>query len=87
MLENNPHLFAWETNDMPELQRLILTLEHLPYQETVAQLESRHGCGPNDYPIRALFWTMVAGIAFGHDSVIAHHAPAQRRRSNRQHRV
>ena len=52
---------------MPQLQRLILVLEHLPYQEIVAQLESRRG--RNDYPVRALFQTMIAGVAFGHDSV------------------
>ena len=67
MPESNPHLFAWETDDMPELQRLMLILEHLPYQESVAQLESQRG--RNDYPIRALFRTMIAGGVFGHDSV------------------
>ena len=54
---------------MPELQCLVLFLEHLPYQEFVAQLDSRRGRGRNDYPIQALFWTMIAGVAFGHDSV------------------
>ena len=39
MPENNPHLFAWKTEDMPELQHLILFLGHLPYQQIVAQLE------------------------------------------------
>ena len=52
---------------MPELQCLILILEHLPYQEIVAQPESRRV--RNDYPIRALFRTMIAGVVFGHDSV------------------
>ncbi len=69
MPENNPHLFAWESDDMPELQCLVLFLEHLPYQEFVAQLDSRRGRGRNDYPIQALFWTMIAGVAFGRDSV------------------
>ena len=69
MPENYPHLFAWETDDMPELQHLVLILEHLPYQEIVAQLESRRGRGRNDCPSRALFQTLIAGVAFGHDSV------------------
>ena len=69
MPENNPHLFTWESDDMPELQCLVLFLEHLPYQEFVAQLDSRRDRGRNDYPIQALFWTMIAGVAFGHDSV------------------
>ena len=30
MTENNPHLFAWETDDMPELQHLVFILEHQP---------------------------------------------------------
>ena len=67
MTENNPQLFVCETDDMPQLRRLILILEHQPYQEIFAQLESR--CGRNDYPIQALFQTMIAGVAFGHDSV------------------
>ena len=37
MTESNPHLFTWETDDMPQLQRLILIIEHLPYQEIVGQ--------------------------------------------------
>ncbi len=69
MPENNPQLFAWETDDMPELQCLILILEHLPYQEIVAKFKSQRGCGRSDYPIRALFRSMIAGVAFGHDSV------------------
>ena len=67
MTESNPHLFTWETDDMPQLQRLILIIEHLPYQEFVGQLVSRRG--RNDYPIQAMFQTLIAGVAFGHDSL------------------
>ena len=67
MSQYNPHPFAWETDDMLEPQRLILILEHLPYQIFNAQPESRRG--RNDYPIRTLFRAMIAGVAFRHYSV------------------
>ena len=69
MSQYNPHPFAWETDDMLEPQRLILILEHLPYQEIIAQPESRRGRGRNDYPIRAQFRAVIAGVAFRHYSV------------------
>ncbi len=69
MPQSNPHLFSWETDDMPQLQRLILILEHLPYQQIVAKLASQRGRGRNDSPSRALFRCMIAGVVFGHDSV------------------
>jgi len=63
-------LFRWEEiEDLGELQRLRLVLESLPDEALMAKLECRRGKGRNDYPIRAMWNSILSGIVFQHASV------------------
>ena len=61
------------TPSLPELRRLELVLDTLPDEELVAALGpcgGRARPGPrNDYPVRAMWRALVAGVVFGHRSI------------------
>ncbi len=62
-------LFSWDDVErLPELRRLEFVLEQLPDADLVAALESRRGRGRGEYPVRALWRALVAGVVFGHAS-------------------
>jgi hypothetical protein len=63
-------LFRWqEIENLGDLQRLELVLEYLPDEPLMRSLESHRGRGRNDYPIRAVWNSILAGIVFQHLSV------------------
>ena len=62
-------LFSWnDVERLPDLERLDLALEQLPDGELVSALETRRGRGRDDYPVRAMWRALVAGVVFGHES-------------------
>ena len=62
-------LFSWrDVERLPDLERLALALEHLPDGELVSALEARRGKGRDDYPVRAMWRALAAGVVFGHES-------------------
>ena len=62
-------LFSWsDVEQLPELRRLELVLEALPDEELVASLEAARGRGRDDYPVRAMWRAVVAGVVFGRRS-------------------
>lgn len=64
------NLFSWEDiNDLGDLKRLQLIIEHLPDGELMSILERQRKNGRNDYPIRALWNTILAGVIFEHKSI------------------
>ncbi|MHC4687490.1 MAG: transposase [Planctomycetota bacterium] len=63
-------LFSWkEIEDLGDLQRLELVLKYLPDEPLMRLLESHRGKGRNDYPIRAVWNSLLAGIVFQHNSI------------------
>ena len=63
-------LFQWdEVEALDDLERLRLVLEHLPDEELMKALERERGLGRNDYPIRPVWNSLLAGIVFQHVSV------------------
>jgi hypothetical protein len=65
-----PSLFSWkEIENLADLQRLLLLLTHLPDEPLMRQLESQRGRGRNDYPIRAMWNSVLAGIVYQHPSI------------------
>ena len=63
-------LFSWkDVDDLGDLERLQLVLENLPDETFVRQLEKERGQGRNDYPVRATWNSILAGIIFEHSSV------------------
>ena len=62
-------LFSWENVELlPDLQRLKLVLDTLPSADVIAALEARRGYGRNDFPVKAMFNALIAGIVFQHPS-------------------
>ncbi len=48
-------LFGWqEIDELGDLERLVLVLEHLPDKKLMQKLERERGRGRNDYPVRAV---------------------------------
>lgn len=63
-------LFQWdEVEALDDLERLRLVLEHLPDEELMQALQRERGLGRNDYPIRPVWNSLLAGIVFQHVSV------------------
>lgn len=63
-------LFEWnEIQTLGDLDRLRLVLEYMPDEELMASLERKRGKGRDDYPVRAMWNSVLAGIVFQHDSV------------------
>jgi len=65
-----PALFSWNHVDVSsDLDRLRLVLSALPDEALMRDLETARGKGRNEYPIRPMWNTVVAGIVFQHPSV------------------
>ena len=62
--------FSWHSvESLPDLERLRLVLDVLPDEEIVAALEAGRGRGRNDYPVRAMWRALIAGVVFQHPSI------------------
>jgi hypothetical protein len=65
-----PYLFTWqEVEAKSDLERLRLVLEHLPDEALMKKLEARRDKGRDDYPIRPVWNSVLAGIVYQHGSV------------------
>jgi hypothetical protein len=63
-------LFEWtEIQTLGDLHRLRLVLDYMPDEELMVQLERKRGHGRDDYPVRAMWNSVLAGIVFQHDGV------------------
>ncbi|MDQ0340586.1 hypothetical protein J2S00_003410 [Caldalkalibacillus uzonensis] len=63
-------LFEWEEiEQLGDLERLLLVLENMPDEPLMQMLEKARGRGKNDYPIRAMWNSVLAGIVFQHESI------------------
>jgi hypothetical protein len=65
-----PYLFKWQDVEAKsDLERLRLVLEHLPDEGLMGQLEGHRKWGRDDYPIRAVWNSVLAGIVYQHQSI------------------
>ncbi len=65
-----PYLFTWrEVEARSDLERLMLVLEHVPDEGLMSELEGQRKWGRDDYPIRAVWNSVLAGIVYQHGSV------------------
>jgi hypothetical protein len=63
-------LFKWtEIQMIGDLDRLRLVLDYMPDEDLMKALEQNRGNGRNDYPVRAMWNSVLAGIVFQHDNV------------------
>jgi transposase len=63
-------LFVWsDLNELGDLERLRLVLNYMPDEEFMQKLEYERGNGRDDYPVRAMWNSILAGVVFEHPSV------------------
>lgn len=70
----NLYLFSWkdfqdDCQNLGDLERLKLVIETIPDQELVQILQKLRANGRNDYPIQAIWNSVLAGIVFQHVSI------------------
>ena len=59
----DPFLFNWQNVETEsDLDRLRLVLEHLPDEELMQKLEKHRGSGRNEYPVRPVWNSILAGV-------------------------
>lgn len=63
-------LFGWqEIEELGDLERLRLVLEYMPDEDFMRKLEKERYKGRDDYPVRAMWNSVLAGIVFQHDNI------------------
>ena len=63
-------LFGWEEiEQLGDLERLRLVLENLPDEELMRDLEKERKRGRDDYPVRAVWNSILAGVVYQHPSI------------------
>lgn len=63
-------LFSWkEIEKLGDLERLKLVLEYLPDEGLMQKIEGERGKGRNDYPVRAVWNSILAGVIYQHESI------------------
>ena len=82
---HQPDLFSWEHVDAAsDLDRLRLLLEALPDEALMRVLEAERKGRRDDYPLRALWNSVLAGIVFQHEGVESLRRELQRNAQLRQ---
>ena len=65
-------LFRWQDVEArSDLDRLGLVIDHLPDEKLVQYLEEMRGRGRDDFPVRAMWNALLAGVVFQHPSIAA----------------
>jgi len=64
------NLFSWkDVNQLGDLERFILVRDTIPDEKLIRKLERERKNGRDDYPVRATWNSLLAGILFQHPSV------------------
>lgn len=64
------NIFSWrEIEDLGDLERLQLIINHFPDEKLMQILEKERSKGRNDYPIRCVWNSILAGIVYQHNSI------------------
>lgn len=63
-------LFGWkEIEDLGDLERFSLVLKYLPDEKLMRGMEKERDKGRDDYPVRAVWNSILAGVVYEHKSV------------------
>lgn len=63
-------LFSWEKiENLGDLERLRLVVEYMPDEKLMRLLEKERGRGRDDYPVRPVWNSILAGIVYQHPSI------------------
>jgi len=64
------NLFSWKKLEkLPDLKQLEILFKNIPDEELMRKLESNRKNGRDDYPVRAMWNSMLAGIVFDHERI------------------
>ena len=78
-------LFGWnDVEELGDLERLVLILETLPDEKLVKEMEQKRFRGRNDYPVRAVWNSILAGIIYQHPTTASLRRELQRNAQLRQ---
>ena len=66
---HRPSLFSWQSVQSRSDLDWRLVLESLADEELMVKLERQRGRGRDDYPVRAMWNSVLAGIVFEHESI------------------
>ena len=67
-----PSVFDWTDVDLAsDLDRLRLVLDAIPDERLMLILEAERGKGRDDYPVRATWNSVLAGVVYQHPSIEA----------------
>jgi hypothetical protein len=67
-----PSLFSWQDVEArSDLDRFYLVRDHLPDEQIVQYLEVMRGNGRDEFPVRAMWNALIAGVVFQHPSIEA----------------
>jgi hypothetical protein len=65
-----PTLFSWQDVEArSDLDRFVLVRDHLPDEQMIRYLEVMRGKGRDDFPVRAMWNAVIAGVVFQHRSI------------------
>jgi hypothetical protein len=65
-----PLLFTWDAIEAKsDLERFYLVRDNLPDEDIVMTMEHIRGNGRDDFPVRAMWNAVLAGIVFQHESI------------------
>ena len=63
-------VFSWShIDDASDLDRLRMIMQSMPDEELMQSIEGARGKGRDDYPVRPVWNSILAGIVFGHASI------------------
>ena len=66
----NRFLFSWQDIEArSDLQRLRLVVEYLPDEDLMVVMEAHRKNGRDDYPVRAVWNSILSGIVYQHASI------------------
>jgi hypothetical protein len=78
-------LFGWEdVEELGDLERLVLIIETLPDEKLVRAMELERFRGRDDYPVRAVWNSILAGIVYQHPTIASLRRELQRNAQLRQ---
>jgi len=64
------NLFGWENIEkLPDLKRLEIIIENMPDEKLMRKLESKRKNGRDDYPVRVMWNSILAAVAFDHERI------------------
>ena len=65
-----PFLFSWkDVEARSDLNRFYLVRDNLPDEKIMMGLEDRRGNGRDEFPVRAMWNAIIAGVVFQHESI------------------